>query len=236
VKKRAGRLKPSLDTEYVGIPRWSDLPGWLDDNSHEDDLFVLISAREGSISWRPALDRLPRVVANRYPDLSFITVYPSESEADVGGLSQEMNLKLMDQERIFIADKADSIEQVLLEMLKTEVSVKEDHIEKLAHKLLKNSADYSPELMSGVLLYDAHSPLIENQILITGIVRDGLRVSRTASKAYVILLVLSPKEMRVRDHLRGVNSAARMIRPGESLENLIKVESKEDVVSIFKKK
>jgi mannitol/fructose-specific phosphotransferase system IIA component (Ntr-type) len=61
-------------------------------------------------------------------------------------------------------------------------------------------------------------------------------VSRTASKAYVILLVLSPKEMKVRDHLRGVNSAARMIRPGESLENLIKVESKEDVVSIFKKK
>ncbi|NBB77482.1 MAG: PTS transporter subunit EIIA [Bacteroidetes bacterium] len=235
VKKRTERVKPSLDTEFISIPRWSDLPGWLDENIHDDDLFVLMSAREGSISWRPALDRLPRVVAHRYPELSFITVYPSEAEADVGGLSQERNLELLNQERILLADSADNIEQVLLKMLKTEVSVREGDIEKLAHKLLKNSADYSPELMTGVVLFDAHSPLVKSQMLITGIVREGLRVSGTASKAHVILLLISPKEMRVRDHLKGVNTAARMIRPGESLENLMKAESKEDVVSTFMK-
>ena len=235
VKKQTKRVKPSLDTEYEEISRWSDLPGWLDQNIHDDDLFVLMSAREGSISWRPALDRLPRVVANRYPDLSFITVYPSETEADVVGLNQDLNMRLLDQNRIYLTDSADNIEQVLLEMLNTEVSVKESDLEKLAHKLLKNSADYSPELMSGVVLFDAHSPLIEKQMLITGIVREGLQVPRTAGTAHVILLVLSPKEMRVWDHLKGVNTVARMIRPGESLEDLKEAETKEEVYRIFMK-
>lgn len=235
VKKLTKRVKPNLDMEFEGIPRWSDLPGWLDNNIHDHDLFVLISSREGSLSWRPALDRLPRVVANRYPDLSFITVYPSESESDSGGLSHDLNLKLLDQDRIYLTDSADNIEQVLLEMLKTEVSVKEKDIEQLTYKLLKNSADYSPELMSGVVLYDAHTSLVRQQMLIKGIVRNGFQVPKTASKAHVVLLLLSPKEMRVRDHLKGVNTVARMIRPGENLENLKNAESKEDVISIFMK-
>lgn len=235
VKKRNNRVKPELDTQYETISRWSELPGWLDDNIHGDDLFALISAREGSLSWRPALDRIPRVVANRYPDLSFITVYPTEVEMETGGLSQDLNIKLLEQKRIYLADTGESIEHVLMEMLKTEVSVEEKNIEELVHRLLKNSADYSPEMMSGVVLFDAHTSLIDKQILIIGIVREGLQVPKTASKVHVILLLLSPKEMRVRNHLKGVNTIARIIRPGESLQNLIDAETADDVYNIIVK-
>lgn len=235
VKRRTKRVKPDLDTKFESISRWSDLPGWLDENIHDDDVFVLISAREGSLSWRPALDRLPRVVANRYPDLSFITVYPSEAEMDIGSLSQDLSQKLLDQKRVYLNDSEENIEQVLIEMLKTEESVKQKNVEELVHRLLKNSADYSPEMMSGVVLYDAHTSLIEKQILVIGVIKGGLQVPKTSRKAHVILLLLSPKEMRVRDHLKGVNTAARLIRPGDSLQKLKEAVSSEEVYSIILK-
>jgi len=233
VQKRIEKVKPNLETEFQTIEKWSDLPSWLDKTVHDDDIFVLISAREGSLSWRPALDRLPRVVAQRYPELSFITVYPSEAETDSGGLNQDMNLKLLDQDRIYLTDTGENIEQVLIEMLKTEVSVDKKDIEQLVLKLLNSSRDYSPELMSGVVLYDAHTSLVSKQMLIKGIVRNGFQVPKTASKAYVVLLLLSPKEMRVREHLKGVNTVARLIRPGESLERLKNVDTKDEIYSIL---
>lgn len=233
IQKRIEKVKPNLETEFQTIEKWSDLPSWLDKTVHDDDIFVLISAREGSLSWRPALDRLPRVVAQIYPELSFITVYPSEAETDSGGLSQGVNLKLLDQDRIYLTDTAENIEQVLIEMLKTEVSVDKKDIEQLVFKLLNSSRDYSPELMSGVVLYDAHTSLVSKQMLIKGIVRNGFQVPKTASKAHVVLLLLSPKEMRVRDHLKGVNTVARLIRPGESLERLKNVDTKDEIYSIL---
>lgn len=233
VQKRIEKVKPNLETEFQTIEKWSDLPSWLEKTVHDDDIFVLISAREGSLSWRPALDRLPRVVAQRYPELSFITVYPSEAETDSGGLSQDLNLKLLDQDRIYLTDSGENIEQVLIEMLKTEDSVDKKDIEQLVFKLLNSSRDYSPELMSGVVLYDAHTSLVSKQMLIKGIVRNGFQVPKTASKAHVVLLLLSPKEMRVRDHLKGVNTVARLIRPGESLERLKNVDTKDEIYSIL---
>ncbi|NBC66232.1 MAG: PTS transporter subunit EIIA [Bacteroidetes bacterium] len=233
VQKRIEKVKPNLETEFQTIEKWSDLPYWLDKTVHDDDIFVLISAREGSLSWRPALDRLPRVVAQRYPELSFITVYPSEAETDSGGLNQDMNLKLLDQDRIYLTDTGQNIEQVLIEMLKTEVSVDKKDIEQLVLKLLNSSRDYSPELMSGVVLYDAHTSLVSKQMLIKGIVRNGFQVPKTASKAHVVLVLLSPKEMRVRDHLKGINTVARLIRPGESLERLKNVDTKDEIYSIL---
>jgi K+-sensing histidine kinase KdpD len=76
IKKKVKAIKPELEFACESLNQWGDLPKWLKKNQDEDenDLFVLVSAREGSISWRPGLDRLPRVIAQRNPDLSFITI------------------------------------------------------------------------------------------------------------------------------------------------------------------
>ncbi|TVR14486.1 MAG: cation:proton antiporter, partial [Balneolaceae bacterium] len=78
VKSGIDKIKPYLDVEYETIDKWSELPSWLEKNEQDNDLFVLMSSREGTLSWRPGLDRLPRVIAQKYPELSFITIYSSE--------------------------------------------------------------------------------------------------------------------------------------------------------------
>ncbi len=205
----------------------------MDSTVHDDDLFVLLSAREGSLSWRPALDRLPRVVAQRYDDLSFITVYPSEAEVESISRDSEYGMKLLSQDRIIISETGKNLEEKLMKMLKKDDSISERDVKKLLRRLLKNSSDYSPEMMTGVVLYDAHTSLVENQMLFIGLVQEGLQVPKASARAQVVLMLLSPKEMSVKDHLKGVNAAARLIRPGKSLKQLKEVTSTDDVYRIL---
>lgn len=233
VEKRIKKVKPNLASEFQSIPKWSELPSWLDEQIQENDLFVLLSAREGTLSWRPALDRLPRVVAQKYPGLSFITVYPSEVEVDRGSRDPELGLKLLDQERIIISETSENLEEKLMMVLRKDNSIPKNDVKRLINRLLKNSSDYSPEMMSGVVLYDAHTSLVDEQMLFMGVVREGLQIPKTANRAHVVLMILSPKDMAVKDHLKGVNAAARLIRPGKSVLKLKECETTDDVYRVI---
>lgn len=233
IQKRIKRVKPDLESEYQTITKWSELPSWLNETVHDNDIFVLLSAREGSLSWRPALDRLPRVVAQRYPDLSFITVYPSEAEVESISRDSEYGSRLLSQDRIIISETGKNLEEKLMKMLKRDDSISERDVKRLLRRLLKNSSDYSPEMMTGVVLYDAHTSLVDEQMLFIGLVKEGLQVPKASTRAQVVIMLLSPKEMAVKDHLKGVNAAARLIRPGKSLKQLKEVTSADEVYRIL---
>ena len=233
VEKRIKKVKPDIETEFIPIDGWGELPAWMDKHTLKDDLFVLVSAREGSLSWRPALDRLPRVISQRYPDLGFITVYPSEVEQDGKNRDQESGMKLLKSTDIVISETGESLEHKFVRMLSANKNIDEKDVERLIHRLLTNSSDYSPEMMAGVVLYDAHTSLIQEQQLLIGVVKEGIRIPKTAHKARVVLMLLSPKQLPVKEHLRGVNRAARLIRPGENVKKLISAQSPEEVYSIL---
>jgi len=235
VERRINRVKPELETKFISMKSWMELPGWLDESIEEDDLFVLLSAREGSLSWRPGLDRLPRVVAQRFPKLCFITVYPSEVEHQAKKLEEGSRQKLLKQDRIVISETGDSLEEKFVKMLSRDDTIPREKVEHLISRLLKNSSDYSPEMMSGVVVYDAHTSIVQEQMLFVGIVKEGLQIPKTANKAHVLLMLLSPKELSVREHLKGVNTVARLVRPGESIEQLKAAQKPEYVFSILMK-
>ncbi|MGM0457779.1 MAG: cation:proton antiporter [Bacteroidota bacterium] len=237
IREGVNRVKPDLTVEFQTINRWSDLPAWMDENISENDLFTLVSSREGSISWRPALDRLPRVVAQRFPDLSFITIYSSEIEAEADqGLSYTQNLELLKQSRVRVGMTSNNIEDALKEIIGGDELIEHVATERITRRLMENSADYNPEMMPGVLFYEAHTSKVKNQALFIGTNSKGINVKGTANHAHVILVFLSPKEMKAQDHLRTLTKITRMIRPGEDLEKLKLAKNRQDVLNVLMKR
>ncbi|MFO7847092.1 MAG: cation:proton antiporter [Balneolaceae bacterium] len=237
IREGVNRVKPDLTVEFQTINRWSDLPAWMDENISENDLFTLVSSREGSISWRPALDRLPRVVAQRFPDLSFITIYSSEIEAEADqGLSYTQNLELLKQSRVRVGMTSNNIEDALKEIIGGDELIEHVATERITRRLMENSADYNPEMMPGVLFYEAHTSKVKNQALFIGTNSKGINVKGTANHAHVILVFLSPKEMNAQDHLRTLTKITRMIRPGEDLEKLKLAKNRQDVLNVLMKR
>lgn len=68
---------PSTRTSYAALDDWDDLLIVTQHLSY-DHLFVLISARRGSISWQPAFDNLPKQLMRHFSNNSLMIVFPEQ--------------------------------------------------------------------------------------------------------------------------------------------------------------
>lgn len=235
VKSKVEKIKPDLDINYKTIDLWSDLPGWLDQNKDINDMFLLVSAREGTLSWRPGLDRLPRVIAQKYPELSFITIYSSEVPEEAGqGMEIYRDPDIFREDRIKMSVEGNEIETILQNIITGDKIFEHIEIDRITRRLLENSNDYTPEVMPGVVLYESHTSKVPEQVLFIGIKPEGVKIKQTANKAYIIIVLLSPKSMSAQDHLNGLNNILKFIRPGEDVKKLRKASDKKEVIKILK--
>ncbi|MEX1212399.1 MAG: cation:proton antiporter, partial [Balneolaceae bacterium] len=233
VSGRIEKIRPDLDIQYEQIQAWADLPRWLDENRQESDLFVLLSAREGTLSWRPGLDRLPRVIAQRYPELSFITVYPSEVDrSEKRSTSSESNF-LLSEERVKIQLDCEQLGPMLTHLLENEPAIGDVEVDRIVKRLVESSDGYNPEVMPGVFLYESHTSKVTEQILHVGISPKGVKVDRAAHPAHLVLLLLSPKEISVQDHLEALNATAKLVHSSEVVESLKKVKDPKEVIRLL---
>ena len=235
VKSGIDKIKPYLDVEYETINQWGELPSWLDKNKQESDLFVLMSSREGTLSWRPGLDRLPRVIAQKYPELSFITIYSSEiAEEASQGMDLQKDLEILREERIKLDLKSDNIEEVLQEIIKDDQVFEHIELERITRRLLENSNDYTPEVMPGVVLYDSHTSKVDRQVMFMGVHKEGINIKQTAHNANIIIVLLSPRNMSAEEHLKGLNNVIKYIRPGRDVKKIINAKSPKEVMNAVK--
>jgi len=232
LKKKINSVKPDLDYHCHTLKQWNDLPKWQSEKQEENDLFILVSSREGSISWRPGLDRLPRVIAQRNPELSFITIYSNKNEKGAGVNDTEGGQNLLTADHIKIKLKGDDIESILAKVIKDDDEFEKIAISRITRRLLENSVDYTPEAMPGVLVYDAHTSKVSEQLLFVGVVPEGIKVERTSAKAFIIFIFLSPKSTNVEDHLTGLNRVLKWIRK-EDIENIKSAVTPKEVLQIL---
>lgn len=234
VRKRVQKVKPDTPLTFSTINSWIELPGWIENNREENDLFVMISARGGSLSWRLGLDRFPRVLSQRYPDLSFIIVYPSEAIIDMNDRTGDAALDLLQENRVRLMLEDGLSSEVIEQILSTDISLGEDKIESIVRRLVESTADYKPEVMPGVLLFETHTSKATKQKFFIGVSKDGVNVEQSANPVHIVLILISPKEMSADDHLSGLNSVVKLIRHGEVFDKIKNSESAADVVNKLK--
>ena len=67
--------------QLIDMPDWNDLLTTTENLSF-DHLFVLVSARRGSLSWQPSFDNLPAQLMKYFMGNSLMIIYP-EQRSDV---------------------------------------------------------------------------------------------------------------------------------------------------------
>ena len=68
---------PSVRAEYTAMGHWNELPQ-LATQVSDDHLFVVISARKGTISYKNAIDRLPDELQKYYPGKNLMIIFPDQ--------------------------------------------------------------------------------------------------------------------------------------------------------------
>lgn len=63
--------------KYVEMAHWREFPAMAREVG-EEHLLVVVSARSGTISYKPAFERLPQELMAGFPDCSLIIIYPDQ--------------------------------------------------------------------------------------------------------------------------------------------------------------
>ena len=68
---------PSVRAEYTFMAHWNELPK-LAENIREDHMFVIITARKGTISYKNALERLPQELMQHFSGKNLMILFPDQ--------------------------------------------------------------------------------------------------------------------------------------------------------------
>jgi hypothetical protein len=69
----------NVRTDYEILESWTDFPALRHELTH-DQLFVVVTARRGSISYQKAFEKLPQQLQTDFADYSLMLVYPDQQE------------------------------------------------------------------------------------------------------------------------------------------------------------
>lgn len=69
----------NVRTDYEILESWTDFPAIRHELTH-DQLFVVVTARRGSISYQKAFEKLPQQLQTDFADYSLMLVYPDQQE------------------------------------------------------------------------------------------------------------------------------------------------------------
>ncbi|CAN5565538.1 cation:proton antiporter [soil metagenome] len=208
--------------EIVKLTAWSELLESLDKAIGPADVIVLPSVRRGALAWRPALDRLPRLLAGRFDANDLLTLYLSEQDvSSIADLSDQTpgHGAFLRAENITVGLTEDG-DKALTQVLNAGLD------ERVARDVIGqinwgyDRADYAPEITPGVVFFHAHTATVSEPMLLVGVSENGVRLRRTGSATFVIMIFLAPTEMPSGEYLDRLATIAHMIRRDGIVERL----------------
>lgn len=235
IEGRFAATRPEAPLAVTSVADWSVRA--LDDLAQTGDVLVLIGVRRGTVAWRPALQRLPRVLARRFPDLDLLSVTLSEAEVvpmlvDAVDGDGHNDLDIPDT-HVTLDLVPDAPEPLLRRILLGGFPDEPRTAAALAARLAADDSDDAPEIMPGVVFYHAHVADVDAPQTFVGVCPKGARIPHAGQPARVLLVLLAPVAMEPDAYLRQLAVTAQLVRSDETVEALVAAETPEAAAALL---
>lgn len=249
-KVRLGKIveeaKPEVPLEMASFPSLSRVPNVLKKVVTEDDLVVLVSARDHRYSWAPELDQLPRQIALQFRNTSFITLYPSEfSEESVsfpesapavesGSQPTQTSRAFVSPERLRPHSEEKEAVEAIHELVQVGLSEDPDIARRLGEALQRSARDFPAKLRDGVVLVHAHVEGLEIPMLFLATRKGGFDLPGDDEQPAELLFALaSPQGISPARHLTHLSAIAKCVRSDETVAELLEAKDTEALSEIL---
>ncbi|MCH8567826.1 MAG: cation:proton antiporter [Balneolales bacterium] len=242
VKKLIQTKEPAIDSEFIVLESWKGLLGDSRlDLKEAEDLILLMSTRQGTVSWDASLERLPRIIVQNYPSINFLTMYPSEITGnDDPGTMHRISFDRMGPipavktEHVhFNLDEMDA-ETALKELMMKKFTSNPIELTELTKQVLAQDIDNLPGELPGVVITKTRSATINEPTLFLGISRKGINYPGAEEKIHLIFVLISPFTIGTQRNLSVLASLARILGYNKAYKKLMKAENISDITSILK--
>ncbi len=225
LEARLAQTRPEINADFHALEDWKEVVPALDVLATDGDVIALLNVRQGTVAWRPALTRLPRILARRFSELDLLTVYLSESEvaaqaaAAVDGLGDD-DLDLP-AENIQLGLQPAESEALLRRLFYGGFPDHPGLAARLAAHVAQFHSETAPEIMRGVVFYHAHVDEVDEPQVFVGVCARGATLPDTGSPSRIVLALLAPTDMEPDEYLRYLSVVAQMVRSEETVEALV---------------
>jgi mannitol/fructose-specific phosphotransferase system IIA component (Ntr-type) len=224
--RRVEAVRPKVPVDVETIPRWAHLVERLDGLIEPTDVIALLSEREGSVAWRPSLNRLPGVIAQRFADATFLTIYMSEQpfseilEGGVDRLEPEALRAGLRLEDITLGVQEGGLDAVLQQVMRPLIEEHPEAASQVIETLQDVRGGYAPELRPGVALYHVHADRLDATRLFVGISADGVRLPGVSQPAHVVIVMVGANALDPEAYLQRLSVVTELVPSDESVEAL----------------
>ncbi|MEO0557858.1 MAG: cation:proton antiporter [Bacteroidota bacterium] len=229
---RIEAAKPSAPVEVRPLSTWRDVMPALDGAIEPTDILVLLSVRTGAVAWRPALQRLPRVLARRFRDIDLMTLHLSEvevssfvAEAVDGDGVDDLHLP---ESNIALDLEPGDPTSLLRRLLRDRFPDTPSTANAVAKEIVAAAIEGTPEVMPGVVFYHAHTDAVEQPETFVGIFPESAVLPQASGPVSVVLLLLAPTQLDPETYLRYLAVTAQLVRQPDTVASLLDAPSIEE--------
>ena len=236
LEARMEKIGPGCSTTYHVHTTWAETRKEMFDHIHDEDLIILPQVRRNTLLWTPTLDRLPELIAERFPFSNLIVAYPalttgslppaapifvpaSEAFPALHGVNLPDNLPAPDRIRRLAEEGLHGIPDMA----------------RAAIPLLQESARLNPvELAPDTILLHAHCGQQPHPLLLVGYSQSTLPFYQMAETPHFLVCLLSPRGDSPALHLQALARVARKFKTASIVEALSQAANAEEVCTILK--
>jgi len=223
------RVKPDAPAKGERAEGWPGALAALRQLLKPEDLVVAVSARRGTVSWHPFLQRLPARLAKLVPE-SFLVIYPSE-RTDTRETRAELELpRALGRKRLVVPLQGKSAHHALDALLAREFPDDQGRRRDALRLLLHSERGGAIELRPGVVIAHARLDFLDDSMLFLGSSKDGVTFPGGASPARLVFLLLSPADVPSA-HLAALADVARLVASARRVEALRQATTEDELVA-----
>lgn len=212
LESHAKAARPAVPFTIKTIERYHHLFPQAEGLLQGNELVVFVSARESQRSWRPLLDRIPRLFSDRFPGSDYIVIYPpSGTPGPIEPAAFETEQISLPKARI-VSDLPGASPRAALHTLLTAAYGDEpETVQNLTARLLHDNKMRPDELARGIVLLHLHTPLVTKQVLLAGVSPEGILFETLSHPVHVLLVLLNPYDVKPEQHLHVLAHIAHTI-------------------------
>lgn len=234
LSRALAEVKPNVTPHWVEMANWDWLLQDLARTSTPGDLFIIMAARAGSIAASPDLEKLPRQLAPRFPENSFMIVYPSIEDATVSaseaGLARRAMLRMAEEGGQPVALKGLVAAAVYPEL--AHALAGETDASTIVTVLKESARSSSIRILRGVVLLDAHDPRVSADGLVLGTSDEGITFDSVSEPVHRVWVLLSGGAVSADEHLQRLTYLTQKLRVVPD-EVILAARSLDDVAAIL---
>lgn len=215
-------LTPACPSRIIEADTWSAARARLFADVRDTDLILLPQERKNSVLWTPTLDRIPELIASRFPKTNFIVAYPplpaETAELPLPG-EEKVPRRFPDCVPVELSPGM-AAEDAIREVVRIGSKWLPIPTDDAAAQLCTSARHHPLEMGDGILLLHAHSGEHPTPLLIVARGQLAHPFFDQPQPPKTLLCLLSPKGQPPETHLRALAAVAERLHRPEQLQHL----------------